>query len=260
MLNSAAMSGGPDLTMATVVIVFLSVAITAAGMGYWFLYIRKPHTPPVDGNARRTERAPLLPPPLPAVSAPVALYCPACGVQNPAGTTMCACGYNLATIKMPSFPYSPAGPAATGSTEGRRSRNGWVIFDEQSARKAAHQGMWGAFLVAIITAGVAVLAGLGFQLVNGVGSLAWIDAAVFAFLGLGIKNMNRAAAVGALVLYLIEQVALSQHIGFNPAMIAMVVCFVQGARGTFAFHRYQEESSSRTFVSGMAPPYENNPS
>jgi hypothetical protein len=116
--------------------------------------------------------------------------------------------------------------------------------------------MWGAFLVAIITAAVAVLAGSGVTLINGIGPLAWIDAAVFAFLGLGIKNMNRAAAVGALVLYVVEQVALFHSTGFNPMMIAMILSFAQGVRGTFAFHNYREQSSYGAYASRMAPPYQ----
>jgi hypothetical protein len=245
MIDNAHMPGGLDRSMNATAIVFISVAITAAGLAYRIMYTRKP-----------VERPPVMPPPLPAVSAPAAMYCPVCGLENPAGTPMCACGYNLASIQMPASPYSPASPAAAGSTRARRPRNGWVIFDEPSARNAARQGMWGAFLVAIVTAAVAVLAGSGVTLVNGIGPLAWIDAAVFAFLGMGIKSMNRAAAVAALVLYVVEQVALFHSTGFNPVMIGMVLSFAQGVRGTFAFHKYREQSSYRTYASGMAPPYQ----
>jgi hypothetical protein len=103
--------------------------------------------------------------------------------------------------------------------------------------------MWGAFFVAIVTGALAFLADSGVPLIKGVGSNAWLDAVIFVALGVGIARMSRAAAVGALVLYVAERIAMAPVAGLNPVMmIVMVSCFAQGVRGTWAFHKFRQQS------------------
>lgn len=115
--------------------------------------------------------------------------------------------------------------------------------------------MWTAFFIAIMTAAVSLLASSGMPLIQGAGVTAWLDAVVFAGLGFGIRSMSRVAAVGALVLYLVERIVMAASNGLNPIMLVVVVtCFAQGVRGTFAFHKYQEQTSAAPYNnSGLAP-------
>jgi hypothetical protein len=55
--------------------------------------------------------------------------------------------------------------------------------------------------------------------------------------------MSRAAAIGALALYLVERIAMAPTAGLSPVMmVGMVSAFAQGIRGTFAYQKYQQES------------------
>jgi hypothetical protein len=122
------------------------------------------------------------------------------------------------------------------------SGSAWAIHDESNARKVARQGMWGAFIVALVTGVASFLSGAGVQAFKGIGPTAWLDAIIFAALGVGIGKMSRAAAIGALVLYVVEQVAMTPVAGLSPVtMVAMVACFVQGVRGTWAFHKFRQQ-------------------
>lgn len=161
---------------------------------------------------------------------------PAAPAQAPA-----AAPYYIATpFDAPPAPRPPA-PVAKRSV-----RNSWwpQIHDAKSARTAAKQGMWASFGCAGATALVSFLSGSGMPLIEGVGPNAWVDAALFAILGMGIGRMSRAAAVGGLVLYIVERVAMSRTagfvVGFSPLMfVAICACFIHGVRGTFAFRRYR---------------------
>ena len=190
-------------------------------------------------------------PPLPAVP-----HCPVCNVVKD-GTNFCSnCGYDFSSFgpKAPAYLMSSWTAAGTGAPPvepfvpkrgGRGGRNSFwpKIYDVQSARKAAKQGMGACFFVAGVTALVAFYSRMGFQLFPDINASAFLDAGVFAILGIGIYRMSRVAAVAALVLYLIEQVWVMSKvhtiIGFPfPMILIMVVCFAAGIRGTFAFHRY----------------------
>jgi len=117
----------------------------------------------------------------------------------------------------------------------------WAIHDEPSARRVARQGTWGAFVVAIITAAASFLSDAGVPVFKGMGPMAWLDAAIFAALGVGIGKMSRAAAIGALLLYIVERIAIAPVAGLSPiTMIALVSCFAQGVRGTWAFHKFRQ--------------------
>jgi hypothetical protein len=193
-------------------LIFVSVAVGAGAICYRLLYSRKP-------NQTEPALTSYMPPPI------------APGYPVPPYTTP--------TVQQTSY---AAAPPATKKARSW-SENNWTISDEQSARKVARQGMWAAFFVAIVTGGASFLAGAGVPLFTGVGATAWVDAVIFAGLGVGIWRMSRVAAVAALLLYIAERIALAPTVGLSPVMlIAMVSCFVQGVRGTWAFHRFRQQS------------------
>jgi hypothetical protein len=163
-------------------------------------------------------------------------------------------GYRLTCGRRPnSQPTAPPLPPINGVSlppspvtiaEPSRPRNAWAIYDERSARKAAKQGMGAAFFVAGATAVASFLAGSGITLFKGIGPAAWLDAAIFGVLGIGIGRMSRLASVGALALYVVERIAMGPVAGMNAVMMAaMISAFAQGIRGTFAYHRYQQQSA-----------------
>lgn len=194
-----------NLQFTATAMVFVSVAVAAAAISYRLLYTRKPE----QGEG---------PPPFPQPPPPI-------GPGSP----------------VPQYlPPAPPGPAKAGSWR----ENAWAIHDEQSARKVARQATWAAFFVAIVTGAASFLAGSGMPVLNGVGPTAWLDAVIFAGLGIGIGKMSRAAAAGALMLYVAERIAMARvQGGSSPVMmITIVSCFAQGVRGTWAFHKYRQQS------------------
>ncbi len=199
---------GDNLHLTVTALIFLSVAVATAGICYRLLCSRKPDR----GQS---------PPPLPYAPPPIVPGSP------------------IPPYTAPADPQAAYAPGKAPSWAG----NAWAIYDEKSARRAARQAMWGAFFVAIVTGALAFLAGSGLPLIKGVGSTALLDAVIFAALGVGIARMSRAAAVGALVLYVAERIAMAPVAGLNPVMmIVMVSCFVQGVRGTWAFHKFRQQS------------------
>ena len=107
------------------------------------------------------------------------------------------------------------------------------IQDATTARQAARQSMWAAFACSGITALSAFLANNGF--VGDAPQLAVLRAALFGMLAIGIGRLSRSAAVLALLIFLVERTQNSGPIAFT---VILLVCFVNGVRGTVAFHRY----------------------
>src|ERR1035437_6973905 len=80
-----------------------------------------------------------------------------------------------------------------------------TIHDAETARKAALNGAQAAFFVSAVTDLLALLS--VFDVLNIVGPWAFVDAALFAILGLTIRrSMSRAAAVSALALFILDRV------------------------------------------------------
>jgi hypothetical protein len=194
-------------------LIFVSAAGAIAAVCYWLLYARK------TGQGASPPPLPYVPPPI-VPGSPIAPYTPPSGMQ------------------------SASAPAPAVPAKGRAwSANAWAIYDEQSARQVTRQGMWAAFFVAIVTGAAAFLAGSGIPLIKGVGQTAWVDAVVFAALGIGIARMSRLAAAGALLLYIAERIWMAPSVGLTPVItIAMISAFVQGVRGTWAFHKFRQQS------------------
>ena len=132
---------------------------------------------------------------------------------------------------------------------GERVKKGWwpAIPDPETAKKVAKNGAWAAFFCTVAT--------MGMVLIKAATSTAYLDAALFAVLGLVILRMSRAAAVTATLLFVVERVNAgivhNLHAAVGPVAIAVFFGFLNGIRGTFAFHRMK--------VRGAKQPPEHDP-
>lgn len=129
------------------------------------------------------------------------------------------------------------------------------IFDLSSAVSAANQGFWAAVIVAVFTT-LAVT----FVAVTGVNSAlnAWsyIDAAVFGVIAWRIKRHSRFFAVLGLLLFVVEVIMLiSQGQLYSIGVLitfALLMSFINGIRGTFAFHRFSNATANSPISSDPA--------
>ena len=132
-----------------------------------------------------------------------------------------------------------------------------LIVDKESARKAAMDGFGAAMLVAGVTALFAVLTRFGVKIVPEFSLLNLLDAAIFAFIGWRIHAMSRTWAVIGLLAYLGE-VGYGMYAHgpsrFGVMVVILVIGFVGGVRGTFAFHKYSLTPQPMGTVSSTPPP------
>lgn len=128
-----------------------------------------------------------------------------------------------------------------------------------AARKACRSAAVCAFLVAGVTAIVAVIALSGTSVIPGIDAWALVDAAIFALLGFFLLRCSRIAAVITLVLFFIERIGMMvASDGFSPAgfpiTLILLVFFIAGVRGAFAFHRLQAAASQPSATGGTIGP------
>ena len=116
------------------------------------------------------------------------------------------------------------------------------------AEQASNQGFWAAVVCAVITALFATIAATSGNAVAGIGPVAYADAVVFAVIAWRIRARSKSFAVIGLVLFVIEKIfqlatqPLSLGFGILVA-IALLLAFITGVRGTFAYHRIKEAQS-----------------
>jgi hypothetical protein len=120
------------------------------------------------------------------------------------------------------------------------------IQDKEDAKKAAHGAAGMAFFVAIVTSIIAFLEMTGRLKLFGLGPEAFIDAGLFFGIGVGLLFHSRIAAVVGLILYVVEQVFMLKSGAGKPsiAMILFTLAFINGVRGSFAYHRMKKEESA----------------
>ncbi len=155
--------------------------------------------------------------------------------------------------------YSPAAPSIPSSPSPSTSKPSALsstsllppISDAASARSAARQGVVAAVICAIVTAVFAALAAAGSGFAKNLGLDAWafLDAAIFVAIAVGIWRMSRFAAMCGLLFYLLERVFawVSQPTSAPKGLIVAVfltLAFVNGVRGTFRFHRISSVQAS----------------
>lgn len=135
------------------------------------------------------------------------------------------------------------------------SRWSWVwptVETEQGATNATMQAFGAAVLVAVITAGLALLgsAGVGFAHAADFDASALADAFVFAVVGWGLWRHSRVAAWAGLLLYLTERAFMWSTIGVkNPVLAAIfILAFVSGVRGTSALHKMKKTAKEHNSI------------
>lgn len=121
------------------------------------------------------------------------------------------------------------------------------IYDAASARRVASRAMWAAFACSGITALTAFLSNNGVTIVGDGPTLAFPRAALYGMLAIGIHRISRSAAALTLLIFLIER---TQNSGPIALTVVLLICFVNGVRGTCAYHEYV--AAART--DQMAPP------
>jgi hypothetical protein len=116
------------------------------------------------------------------------------------------------------------------------------ISDTVAAKTAARNGMYLSLLIAAMTT--------FFVLFGSAARGAMMDAVLFVFIGFGIRRMSRFAAVGGLVLYLIEQLfAITRgKWGLNVLtnfviLVAFTALFTASARAAWSFRRLKEREA-----------------
>jgi len=105
------------------------------------------------------------------------------------------------------------------------------IIDLQTAQEASKAGVLAAGFLALMLIVFGGILGSPGALISGV---------TFAVAAWGIRQQNKAAAVIALLIYLIEVAGTIIESGMNPihllVSIVFILIFVNSCRGTFAYH------------------------
>ena len=136
--------------------------------------------------------------------------------------------------------------------EPKTRRYSWLwptITDAASAKEACRAGSGAAIFVAAVTAIVATASMISHTTVMGIDSGAFVDAAIFALLAWRIRRLSRVAAVFALVMYTGERIYMWASVGpSNPIVpIVITMALVSSVRGAFAFHRFQEQTTTQPY-------------
>ena len=139
---------------------------------------------------------------------------------------------------------SPRCPEMSEAPEKQAQGRGWwpSVETEVEARGAAYQGAGAAVFVASVTGLFSVLAMFDIRILPGFSPLSLVDAGLFAIMAWRIYRMSRAWALVGLLGYVSER-AYSIYVHGATATAGWIVGviillgFVNGVRGTFAYHR-----------------------
>lgn len=117
----------------------------------------------------------------------------------------------------------------------------------EGAKAAADLGYWAAVFVAGATGFVVLLGQLGIHLFGPehFGIAAITDVLIFAGIAWGIARYSRVGAVLGLTLYIVERVGAWYDFGTSGVgmTILLSLFFINGIRGTFAYHRMKVKGS-----------------
>ena len=116
------------------------------------------------------------------------------------------------------------------------------ISDKDSAADATRTAVVVSYVIAGLTALLAILSVATRKSIFGLNGYSLVDAGLFAIAGWRISKLSRAWAVVALALYLIETVASisTRGFGFGVVTIIFILAYINAIRGTFAYHRYAQ--------------------
>ena len=116
------------------------------------------------------------------------------------------------------------------------------IGNRADAIEASNAGFWAAVFCASVTALFATISIFTHSAVIGVNAGAYLDAVLFGIVAWRIRSRSKVFAVLGLCLYVVEKIyqyATQPHVAiFGIFMvIVLLLAFISGIRGTFAFHR-----------------------
>ena len=157
------------------------------------------------------------------------------------GDTELACGWRNAGLC-----YNLAD--ARGKAQEMNSEWWPAVSYREGARKAAREGAGAAIFVAAITGLFSVLAIFGVQILPGFSATGLVDAGLFAIVAWRVYRFSRAWAVVGLVLFVAERTFafFTQGISASAGLIVgifILLGFIHGVRGTFAYHKLTSEPS-----------------
>lgn len=128
-----------------------------------------------------------------------------------------------------------------------KSKNWWwpTITDQASAIEASRAGFWAAVAVASITAVFATISLVIQKEIATINPWAYVDAVIFAVIAWRIKKYSKFFAVAGVVFFIIEKALLAQTQGAKgwPLAIVLLLMFISGARGVFAYHRFSSNET-----------------
>ena len=135
-------------------------------------------------------------------------------------------------------------------------KNWWwpKLSDRESAIEATKTGFRAAIVVAVVTAIYATVAPLTKKEIASINAWAYLDTVLFGVIAWRIKCYSRAFAVAGVLLFIAEKIMLAQTLGTAgwPMAVFLLLMFITGARGTFAYHKFsstqQPEISRNNFV------------
>lgn len=132
-----------------------------------------------------------------------------------------------------------------------------TISDISGAIAASDQGVWGAVLVAAFTAMFATIALFTNSDIAFINAWAYIDAAAFGMIAWRIRRRSKFFAVAGLCLFIFEKAVQFSDFQINIPTLFMaglfLVLFINGVRGTFAFHRLSGQIASEPVVEDVSP-------
>lgn len=110
--------------------------------------------------------------------------------------------------------------------------------DVESARKAAKQGMYASFIIAVFLF-ILLLVNTPELSLQNVDPYSVVDILIYILIGWRIGKMSKTAAVLGLIVYLISQVYIVAEMGFSYSFIKIlfILMFVNAIRGTFTFRK-----------------------
>lgn len=128
--------------------------------------------------------------------------------------------------------------------EKKKTKNWWwpSITDQASAIEASKNGFWAAVICASITTIFATVSLAMHKDIASINTGAYLDALLFFVIAWRIKNYSKFFAIAAVLMFILEKVILAQTQGAKgwPLAVVILLMFITGARGVFAYHRYSE--------------------
>ncbi|MFD3157363.1 hypothetical protein ACFIJ5_10950 [Haloimpatiens sp. FM7330] len=119
------------------------------------------------------------------------------------------------------------------------------ITSMETAKKVASQGVIASIFIAIITT-ISIALSMSGHAILDVDYWTFIDVGLVLIIAFGIHKMSRIAAILGLVFYTAEKVMAIVLSGgrFSFLIIVFIIAYIEGIRGTFAYHKYKKQAKN----------------